>query len=174
MSKTTQMKWTFWNIRGLNKTGRINCLASFIRQNDLDFVGIQESKKASFSNGILESISKNMAWNFIPAKGTAGGILVGFRLSTMEIIAWQDFIFCGVAIVKNQSDGLTWRLVVVYGSPYEELKITFLEELELVMAKWQEPSLIGGDFNLVKSQREKSNGIVNFNHVDMFNDWINR
>jgi hypothetical protein len=64
--------------------------------------------------------------------------------------------------------------VVVHGSPCEELKTTSLEKLELVMTKWQGPSLIGGDFNLVRSQREKSNGVVNFNHVDMFNDWINR
>jgi hypothetical protein len=31
MSKTTQMKGAFWNIRWLNKSGRIICLASFIR-----------------------------------------------------------------------------------------------------------------------------------------------
>jgi exonuclease III len=53
MLKHNQMKGAFWNIRGLNKVGRVNCLASFIIQNDLDFVGIQETKKAAFSNGLL-------------------------------------------------------------------------------------------------------------------------
>jgi len=35
----------FWNIRGLNKIGRIECLKDFITTNKLDFIGIQESKK---------------------------------------------------------------------------------------------------------------------------------
>jgi hypothetical protein len=34
----------FLNIRGFNKTGRINCLADFIKNKRLDFVGIQEKK----------------------------------------------------------------------------------------------------------------------------------
>jgi hypothetical protein len=31
-----------------------------------------------------------------------------------------------------------------------------------------------GDFNIVKSQKEKSNGMINFNIVSHFNDWIDR
>jgi len=38
----------FWNIRGLNKTVRLECLKDFISNSSLDFVGIQETKKDSF------------------------------------------------------------------------------------------------------------------------------
>jgi endonuclease/exonuclease/phosphatase family metal-dependent hydrolase len=31
-----------------------------------------------------------------------------------------------------------------------------------------------GNFNLVGNQREKNNGVVNFNHANSFNDWIHR
>jgi hypothetical protein len=31
----------------------------------------------------------------------------------------------------------------------------------------------GGDFNLVRSQKEKNNGIINFQHANAFNDFIN-
>jgi exonuclease III len=34
-----------WNIRGLNKTGRISCVVDLISKYKLDFVGIQETKK---------------------------------------------------------------------------------------------------------------------------------
>jgi hypothetical protein len=37
--------------------------------------------------------------------------------------------------------------------------------------EWTYP-LRGGDFNIVKNQREKSNGLINFSIVDMFNDSI--
>jgi hypothetical protein len=34
--------------------------------------------------------------------------------------------------------------------------------------------MLGGDFNQVRSQKEKSNGIVNFTHTSAFNDLIHR
>jgi hypothetical protein len=63
---------------------------------------------------------------------------------------------------------------MVYGSPYEELKVSFLDEMEMVMTRWQGPTLIGGDLNLVRNQGEKNNAVVNFNLVSIFNEWINR
>jgi hypothetical protein len=44
MSETNQLLGGFWNIRGLNKSGRRKCLTDFISQNKLNFVGIQEKK----------------------------------------------------------------------------------------------------------------------------------
>ena len=38
----------FWNVRGLNKAGRLKCIADFIVDNKLDFVGFQETKKREF------------------------------------------------------------------------------------------------------------------------------
>lgn len=40
------------------------------------------------------------------------------------------------------------------------------------MGSWNGPTLLGGDFNIVRNQREKNNGLINFSIVDMFNDWI--
>jgi exonuclease III len=40
----------FWNIRGLNKDGHLHCLADFVKNNSLDFVGLQETKKENFMN----------------------------------------------------------------------------------------------------------------------------
>jgi exonuclease III len=37
----------FWNVRSLNKEGRLQCLADFVKDNNLDFVGFQEIKKES-------------------------------------------------------------------------------------------------------------------------------
>jgi hypothetical protein len=62
-------------------------------------------------------------------------------------------------------------VIVVYGSPYEEGKLEFLAELHEVMASWSGPTLIGGDFNLVRFQKEKSNDIINFIHSSAFNEW---
>lgn len=64
--------------------------------------------------------------------------------------------------------------MTVYGSPCEESKLKFLEELDGILANWQGRALIGEDFNLVRNQQEKSNGMINFQHVNAFNELINK
>jgi exonuclease III len=51
--KLQQMIGAFWNIRGLNKPGRLQCISDFINEHRLDFVGIQETKKTSISDAFL-------------------------------------------------------------------------------------------------------------------------
>jgi hypothetical protein len=117
-----------------------------------------------------------MDWNYVPTKGTTGGILVGFKSDIFEIISWQGLELCAVAIVKNILDKVVWRLITIYDIPYEESKskLTFLEKLDGILNNWQGPTMIGGDFNLVRNQKEKSNGVVNFHHMNAFNELINK
>jgi hypothetical protein len=98
-----------------------------------------------------------MNWNYMPVVGTTGGILVEY---------------CTMTIVRSKVDNFTWSLIVVYGSPYEETKKEFLDLLNYIMELWQGPTMVGEDFNLVRKQEEKSNGVINHHHVDIFNAWI--
>jgi hypothetical protein len=166
------MKGAFWNIRGLYKTGRVKTVSDLIKMNSLDFWGIQESKKENFFDAFLNAMDKIFCWKYVLANGTAGGILMGFKSSVYDIVSWQEFQYCGVDKIKNQTDNFLWRVITVYESPYEETKIDFITELHKVCGDWLGPTLIGGDFNLVRCQEEKSNVNINFNHADMFNDWI--
>jgi hypothetical protein len=75
-------------------------------------------------------------------------------------------------MVQNILDDNIWRLVVLYGTPYDDNKLEFIDEPHLIMGAWQGPTLWGGDFNIVRPQREKSNDLINFNLVSQFNDWI--
>jgi hypothetical protein len=89
----------------------------------------------------------------MPAVRTSGGILVGLENSVVDLVSWQYLKYCEVAIVENQADQFIWRLVVVYGSPYEETKLEFIKDLQEVMGTCQGPTLVGGDFNLVRCDR---------------------
>jgi hypothetical protein len=42
-----------WNMRGMGQIGRIPALVSKIKESRADFVGIMETKKESFSPGLL-------------------------------------------------------------------------------------------------------------------------
>ena len=92
----------FWNIRGLNKTGRYECLKDFINNNALDFVGIQETKKDSFHQSYFDGIRRNFSWNFLPARGTAGGVLVGINNIKYNILSWDIRSLCVSALYTHQ------------------------------------------------------------------------
>jgi hypothetical protein len=51
--------------------------------------------------------------------------------------------------------------VVVYGSPYDDKNVEFTDELHSIMSSWQDPILVGGDFNLSRFISDKSNGRIN-------------
>jgi exonuclease III len=167
------MLGAFWNIRGLNKSGRLKCVSDFICSNKLDFVALQDTKKENFSVKFIEATSRNFNWYCMLAKGTAGGVLIGLNQVNFDTIAWQYFKCCAVVIIRNQCDNSVWRLIIVYGFPYEDTKLKFINELHEVMGAWSGPTLIGGDFNQVRSQKEKNNGVIIFSHVEQFNNWIN-
>jgi hypothetical protein len=62
----------------------------------------------------------------------------------------------------------------VYGSAYEEHKLEFINELHNVYACWSGPTLVGGDFNLIRERCEKNTGNINQYWANLFNDWINK
>ncbi|KAJ1291702.1 hypothetical protein BS78_02G335900 [Paspalum vaginatum] len=113
-------------------------------------------------------------WFCLPARGFAGGILVGANLDIYNICLGDVLRYSISVFLTDKRIGFNWKLIVVYGSPYEEGKQDFLEELDLVISNRNGPTLIGGDFNLVRFSHEKSNGRINHVWSDGFNDLIDR
>ena len=64
------------------------------------------------------------------------------------------------------------RITIVYGSSYEDRKQEFISELHELFTNWDGPTMVGGDFNLVRSQEDKSNANVDYRWVDRFNAWV--
>ena len=71
-----------------------------------------------------------------------------------------------------KTTGQTFRIITVYGSPYEEGKEAFISELNTLFLDIHTPTLIGGDFNLVRNAEDKSSGSINHKWSDNFNAWI--
>ena len=142
-----------WNIRGTGKPGQKQALADFIRNHKLEFIGIQETKKMVFTSQFVNFISGpvDFSWVVLAAKRTAGGILVGFKNDCFEVINHTCLEYCVVVTIKNKIDKFIWQLVVVYGTPYLEFKLEFIVELYDVMEQNFVPTLLGSDFNLVRT-----------------------
>jgi exonuclease III len=76
-----------WNVRGLNKRGKLQCITDFVVENKLDFVGFQETKKYNFDDAFLNQVHRDFIWHSLPTDGTSGGILVGLNNKKFEVIA---------------------------------------------------------------------------------------
>lgn len=73
------MNGLFWNVRGINASGRKQNLIDLIGRTKPAFIGLLETKKEQIVDAFLKSLvgSKIFTWKSLPAKGSAGGILVG-------------------------------------------------------------------------------------------------
>ncbi|KAG2617313.1 hypothetical protein PVAP13_3NG179957 [Panicum virgatum] len=144
------------------------------KEHNLDFIGIQETKSESFSATYLSSLAgnKHFCWKWLPARGTAGGILMGVDADNFDIVDWSVNTFSVSCKVMNKKDGFGSMITTVYGPVYDDKKEDFLLELRSICDNCEGPHIIGGDFNLVRSALDKSNGAVDQNWCDKFNLWI--
>jgi hypothetical protein len=104
---------------------------------------------------------------------TAGGILVGVSIDMFDVIKWDILSYCVSVHIKAKKDNVLWRVIVVYGSAYEEHKLDSVNELHNVYACWNGPTLVGGDVNLIRERCEKNTSNINQHSANLFNDWIN-
>lgn len=81
------MKGLFWNIRGVGNFEKLGHLQDIIKENRVDFIGLQETLKQDYSADLLKKLGggKDMAWAWVPASGKSGGILVGVNQEKLEL-----------------------------------------------------------------------------------------
>lgn len=168
------MNILFWNIRGISTPGKKTCIVDTLAKTNPSIVAFQETKLERFSTSFPKSIrcNRNFAWHHLPTNGTAGGILVGVDTDIFYVLSWNVLKFSVSCILKLKSSGISFRLVYVYGSPYDEGKDDFISELHNLCLDDHHPTLFGGDFNLTRYQKDKSNGRINHRWSDKFNAWI--
>ena len=64
--------------------------------------------------------------------------------------------------LRNKSDDFKWILMAIYGLAQDEFKTAFLSEMVRTCQQNPLPTLIGGDFNIMRHSGEKTKD--NFNH----------
>lgn len=71
------MKGLFWNIRGLEKIGRVPALIGKIRDNHVDFVGVMETKRGILPHVFLgpSQAMLLLTWCTCQLQGQLGGSL---------------------------------------------------------------------------------------------------
>ena len=144
----------FWNIRGITNPDKRTCIIETLAKHKPSIVAFQETKKESLSTSFLKSISGNISyiWHHLPAVGTSGGVLVGVDSDIFDISSWNSLLFSVSWNLTHKNIGKDFRFIAVYGSPYEDGKDDFISEFHSLFIEDHQPTIIGGDYNLVRYQ----------------------
>ena len=113
------MKGLFWNIRGLGKKSRVGQLKELITKEQLDIVGIKETIEQEFTEKDLVYLNPGggFVWDWIPAKGHFGGILLGIKDDVLEVESWEKGEFFLGAIIRNELTNFRWSICSLWACP---------------------------------------------------------
>ena len=73
-----KLKVLSWNVRGANERSERKIIKSFIRNQMVDLICVQETKIQAMSEGLVRSLGSGrfLDWRALNAEGAAGGILI--------------------------------------------------------------------------------------------------
>ena len=152
------MKGIYWNSRGLSDLAKYRYISEAIREQNLDFVAVMEIGKKDMSRANLNRLSggADYIWHCLPPRGRSGGILLGINALNLELSLIVEGEFFIKFHLRNKSDNFKWILMAVYGPAQDDFKPAFLAELVRTCQQNPVPTLIGGDFNIMRhSKREE-------------------
>ena len=164
------MRGLIWNIQGFGKLDRRRQLIEYIRDQRIDFMGLQQTIRSSFSQVELDSLggAVGFQWEWVPTSGRSGGILLGVNRETFEVLPYsRGNFFIGVEMIQRDIN-FKWELVVVYGPADPSRSQDFFRELHDKVHKSANPLVIAGDFNLISRASEKSNSNINLRMIRAF------
>jgi exonuclease III len=152
------MKGVSWNCQGLRKPGKFEFLKNLIKEENLDFISLQETNKKSISTSWLDAISGNRTFQWVHSapNGRSGGQLVGFNIDTFEVRETEEGEFMLRCLLFHKEKKFEWNFINVYGAAQNNRKESFLRELSSFSFNSKFPMLIGGDFNVIRWEIEKN------------------
>src|SRR5437016_6518482 len=110
------MNGMFMNSRGLGDLAKHLHIAQCVRDHDLDFVAILEAGRRDFPVHVLNRLAsgQDFTWHCLPPRGRSGGILLGVKTSSMDVLAFSVGEFHIKFHLRNKADNFTWSLAAVY------------------------------------------------------------
>jgi hypothetical protein len=100
-------------------------VAHCINDHNLDFFATSETGRRDFPQCMVDRLSggADFEWTSQPPRGRSGGILLGLRSNTMEVLARSGGDNHIKLHIRNRVDN-TWSLVTVYGPHKMNLMLT--------------------------------------------------
>lgn len=142
-------------------------MKDFLNLHFADVCCLQESKLDMLSLALWHEIGGSHLdhFEFLPARGSTGGIIVG----------WNSVLFTGklervgtfslMVEFYSKKGNFIWHCTMVYGPNARSHKVAFWEELRECAGATNVPWIVCGDFNAIFSLEDKPSGVPNLDDV---------
>jgi hypothetical protein len=100
------------------------------------------------------------------------GLLLGIKNDVFEIEHEDSAAYFLDVQIRNRVSNFRFWVVNVYGPAQHENAGDFIQELSEFCDKGNLPILLGGDFNLIRNDKERNIGHGDRKLMEMFNDFI--
>jgi hypothetical protein len=84
---------------------------------------------------------------------------MGVKMDRLEMEAWETSSYFMGATIRDRVSNFRWEAPTVYGPADHEWSLAFLVELDKKCAVTVLPSIVGGDYNLIRAAMDKSTGV---------------
>ena len=168
------MKWSFWNVRGMNKRYKQKEIKLFLQLNKVSLAGlietrVKEGNATTTMNGIAPGWKRLHNYNDA-ANGRIWIIWDDSWYDVQLINSSAQLIHCQV---KERSKGFQFNLSVIYGFNTIEQRKSLWTDLNKMAQNVISPWLIIGDFNAVLSPQDRQAGApVNESEIRDFADCV--
>ena len=102
-----KLKVLSWNVRGANDSSKRKIIKTFIRNQKVDLLCIQETEIQPMSEGVVRSLGSRrfLDWRALDAEGVAGGILICWDKRSLDILDLEEGQFSLSCKFRNVEDG---------------------------------------------------------------------
>ena len=169
------MKMLTWDVRGLGRREKRRKIKKIIKENELDIVLMQETKKEVITEMFVTSIcpDKNFGYMEVGADGSSGGLLCIWKKKSFELkeaCCNKNFVVMTGTIQSN----FLCTLVNVYAPNDVGDRRVCWESLLKLKGEFGYPWCIGGDFNEIRNLRERQGCARRYRGMREFNEFIHR
>ena len=153
-----KIKLLSWNVRGANDSFKRKLIKALIRNQKVDLFSLEETKIHAMTDGVVRSLDTGrfLEWGTLDAFGLAGRILICWDKRALEVLDLEVGQYSVSCRFRNVEDGFVWMFTRVYGPFTREERECLWEELGAIRGIWEDPWCLGGDFNIILFQRERS------------------
>lgn len=150
-------KWVSWNVKGLGKASKRFTVKRALSKVKAELILLQETKLAENREKAIQSWanSMNMDFDFVPAQGSAGGLITMWRVGGLQVLRVVKKPRFLLLVVQFNNMNELCLICNVYGPNDVEHRGEFLAEIGLELNNHQDVVIIGGDFNAILNDGER-------------------
>ena len=167
-------KILFWNIRGINSQEKWDAIRSKINESACQVLCLQETKRELFDNFYIRKFCPRSLDKFVfsPSVGNSGGLLTIWNSSIFEGALVQSNSYALTVKLSCRIDNTSFHLTNTYGPSNPMQKHGFITWLTNLDTNGFDDWVLGGDFNLIRSPKNRNKPGGDTIEMNMFNNLI--